>query len=549
MPSFYFNFILLLPQYLKSLFDFAKMHIEPLIEVSTPGLAYLCLGGFIVTFSLVTLLVRDKLNVSEVLLGTVFGILMGPYGANVFNPRSWGPAEEKITLEVTRVVLCVGLFIIGIELPSKYIFKHMKGLLVMVVPTMAIGWVLIAGFIMVLFPQLDFVSCLAISATLTPTDPIISAAIVRGNFAVKYVKPEVRHLLSAESAANDGLAYPFVTVALYLTLETSKSVAFEKWFLIGCLYQVVLGVVLGSFLGLIFSFLMKLSMRRRYINTESYLTQQLALALLTMGVVSTIGSDDLLAAFAAGCAIAWDGDFKLRVEGQTFAPIIDFLLNCGCFFYIGAWLPFNEFSSETLGIEIWRLFVLLIIVILLRRIPALLALGPWIPETRDWKDSLLCGHFGPVRCNMGVGAVFVTSLALTRLPNPQDPPQNQTEVLASMIQPIVAFIVLGSIIMHGLSVVILAFIWGYKSRDQTLISELPSVSLPLASTVLPSFNDRLKDPRLEMGSVDGAPCKREMPLDEVPQSHGGTSEIDLARSEAEGSSHAVNRDSANNESE
>ena len=44
-----------------------------------------------------------------------------------------------------RVVLAIGLFIIGVELPRNYIWKHVKGLLVMVVPTMAIGWVLIAG--------------------------------------------------------------------------------------------------------------------------------------------------------------------------------------------------------------------------------------------------------------------------------------------------------------------------------------------------------------------------------------------------------------------
>ncbi|KAG7093924.1 hypothetical protein E1B28_007559 [Marasmius oreades] len=322
---------------------------------------------------------------------------MGPYGADIFNPRSWGPLEEKITLEVTRVVLAIGLFIIGIDLPKNYMYRHIRGLLVMVVPTMAIGWVLIAGFLKMLFPKLGFISCLAISACLTPTDPIICASIVGGKFAERYVPLTLRQLLSAESAANDGLAYPFLTITLFLTLESSTPVAFEKWFLIGCLYQVVLGTVLGSVLGVTFSFIMKLSMRKGLIDTESYLTQQLALGLLTMGIVSTIGSDDLLAAFAAGSALSWDGKFNVHIENETFASIIDFVLNCACFIYIGAWLPFEKFNSEALGIEVWRLFVLLIVVILLRRIPALLSLGPWVPEIRDWKEALFCGHFGPVR--------------------------------------------------------------------------------------------------------------------------------------------------------
>lgn len=46
---------------------------------------------------------------------------------------------------------------------------------------------------------------------------------------------------------------------------------------------------------------------------------------------------------------------------------------------------------------------------------------------------------------MGVGAIFISSLALTRLPTPHDPPQNQQELLAATLQPITAFVVLGSI--------------------------------------------------------------------------------------------------------
>ena len=130
-------------------------------------------------------------------MGTLFGILMGPYFAGVFNPRSWVSNSDEITLEVMRVVLAMGLFAIGVELPTTYMADHAKSLLAMVVPTMAIGWIICAGvyslfalcqcifkstviqgLLSVLFPQLDFISCLAISACLTPTDPIICAAIV-----------------------------------------------------------------------------------------------------------------------------------------------------------------------------------------------------------------------------------------------------------------------------------------------------------------------------------------------------------------------------------
>ncbi|KAF8813994.1 Sodium/hydrogen exchanger [Phlegmacium glaucopus] len=421
-----------------------------LIEVTGPGIAYICLGGFIVTFSLISLLAREKVYVNEVVLGTAFGIFMGPYFAGVFDPRSWVSTgkPDHITLEVMRIVLATGLFAIGVELPKSYMAQHAKSLSVMVIPTMGIGWAIVAGLLRLLFPRLDFISCLTISACLTPTDPIICSAIVGGKFAKRHVPVNLRHILSAESAANDGLAYPFLTLGIYLTIESSRGVAITRWLLIGCLYQVVLGVVMGAILGLAFSRLLKFSHKHGFINRESYVAQCLALAILVTGIISTIGSDDLLAAFAAGSAVSWDGEFNENIEGEVFASAIDLLLNCACFIYIGAWIPFNAFVLPDLGINPWRLAVLACGIMFLRRIPAILVLYRWIPEITSWRQALFSGHFGP----MGVGAVFISTLARHKLPFPSNPPQSQQDILALAIPSIVSFVVLSSIIIHGLSI-------------------------------------------------------------------------------------------------
>ena len=76
---------------------------------------------------------------------------------------------------------------------------------------------------------------------------------------------------------------------------------------------VVLGAVMGAFRcsqhrftliivheGLCFSHLMKFSHRKGFIDRESFIAQYLALSILSVGVASTIGTDDLLTAFAAG---------------------------------------------------------------------------------------------------------------------------------------------------------------------------------------------------------------------------------------------------------
>ncbi|KAF5336682.1 hypothetical protein D9758_015681 [Tetrapyrgos nigripes] len=420
-----------------------------LLEVTTPSLAYICLGGFAVLFSMVSLLVKERLFINEVVLGTAFGILVGPYGIDVFDPRSWGHQSNPVTLEVMRIVLAIGLFAIGVEIPRSYMRDHAKGLLVMVVPTMAIGWLVVSGLLYVLFPQIELYGCLAIAACLTPTDPIISAAIVGGKFAVKHVPLNLRLILSAESAANDGLAYPFLSIAIYLMVDPTPKEAVLHWVLIGWLYEVICGTILGAVMGIAFAYLMRFSHRRGFIDRESYVAQYLSLAFLTIGIASTLGLDDLLAAFAAGNALSWDGQFNERTEGDVFSSVIDLVFNCACFIYIGAWLPFKSFVDfDGLGLDVWRLGLLFLGVLMMRRIPSVLLLYRWIDEIEGWKQALFTGHFGP----MGVGAIFVSTLAATRLPEPHYPPENQLELVASVLQPIVSFVVLGSIIIHGLSI-------------------------------------------------------------------------------------------------
>lgn len=64
----------------------------------------------------------------------------------------------------------------------------------------------------------------------------------------------------------------------------------------------------------------------------------------------------------------------MQIGEELFSSVIDLLLNCGCFVYIGAWIPFTAFNSPDLGITPWRLIVLCLAVLVLRRIPALLLL-------------------------------------------------------------------------------------------------------------------------------------------------------------------------------
>ena len=94
------------------------------------------------------------------------------------------------------------------------------------------GWFVSAGLIYALIPKLNFLSSLAVAACLTPTDPILAAAVVGGKYADKHVPAHLRHLLAAESGCNDGAAYPFLFISLYLIIDRSTGEAVSDWFLL-----------------------------------------------------------------------------------------------------------------------------------------------------------------------------------------------------------------------------------------------------------------------------------------------------------------------------
>ena len=108
-----------------------------------------------------------------------------------------------------------------------------------------------------------------------------------------------------------------------------------------------------------------------------------------------------------GCAISWNNDnFKKQPEHESFTSLLDlmfkfssgldFVFNCACFIYIGAWLPFDKFHIPEIGVTPWRLVILMLIVLTLRRIPSLLLLYKLIPEIEGLREALFCGYFGPV---------------------------------------------------------------------------------------------------------------------------------------------------------
>lgn len=77
-------------------------------------------------------------------------------------------------------------------------------------------WLMTSACVLATVPDISLLSTLVIGACVTSTDPILSQAIAKGPFAELYVSRSLGELISAEAGANDGLASPFLMLALNL---------------------------------------------------------------------------------------------------------------------------------------------------------------------------------------------------------------------------------------------------------------------------------------------------------------------------------------------
>ncbi|GAA5820293.1 hypothetical protein JCM10212_005861 [Sporobolomyces blumeae] len=422
-------------------------------EVNVVHLAITILTLFITFFGLFSGFIKERMYIGEAIIATCFGIAFSAYGAGIFAPRTWaeGHHADEITLELTRIVIALSVFAVGVELPKAYVLRHWKSLAMLLGPIMLMGWMIAASLMYAIVPGLEFLPALVVAAGVTPTDPILASSVVgKGKYAQEHVPSHIRHILQAESGCNDGAAFPFLYLALFLLLRGTHSVgeSVGYWILLVLLYQILLGIIIGAVVGIVARKMLKFSKRRELIDRESMVAMYVALSLLVTGLTTLAGSDDLLAAFACGTAFAWDDWFTESIEESNFSSTIDLLANSAIFIYIGATMPFNSWNNDYTTLTPWRMVVLCLGILTLRRLPGMYALQWWIPDIKTRREALFAGHFGP----MGVGAIFISTLAASKLPTPQIPPTDSIETLSLIVVPITYCIVLSSILVHGLTI-------------------------------------------------------------------------------------------------
>lgn len=402
---------------------------------------------------------------TKTVISLLAGVALGPNGAKFIRPRDYAMCNHEgvsaiecrdnlnaMTLNFSRLVLGVQLVLAGVQLPSKYLKKEWKSVLLLVGPGMTAMWIATSLLVWAFARTPSFLHALAIGACVTPTDPVLSAVIVKGKFADHNIPKNLQHLIIAESGTNDGLGYPFLFFALYLIKYMGSGAtsggagdAIGLWFAFTWGYTIILSILYGAVVGWVGKELLYWAEQRNYIDRESFLVFAIALALFVLGTCGLIGTDDVLACFIAGNTFTWDDWFRLKTKDDSLQPTIDMLLNVTIFLWYGAYIPWDHFGDNPI-ISTWRLLILGALVLLLRRLPWVFGMHRWIHQIKEVRQAIFVGFFGPI----GVSAVFYLFVSMEfieeYLSDEDGVPRSDVKDLGETIRVVVWFLAVCSIV-------------------------------------------------------------------------------------------------------
>jgi NhaP-type Na+/H+ or K+/H+ antiporter len=383
------------------------------------------LGGITLIFGLASKAL-ERSPFPPTLLGLLVGVALGPEALALLEPEKLGE-RSSIMEGAARLTLGIGLVGVALRVPRAYPLGNWRAMLVLIGLGMLLMWA-ITTMIVYFVLGLPFWLAALIAAILTPTDPVAASPIVTGTVAEKNIPDRVRHAISFESGANDGLSYVFVFLP-FLLLTRPADEALSHWATHTLLWQVGVATAFGLLLGFSAGKLLQAAEKRGTIERHWRLVYTVALALLAVGAGKLINSDEVLLVFAAGAMFTQVVSGEDRENEEQGQEAVNRFLAIPIFVLLGAALPWDGW--RTLG---WGGIGLASAVLVFRRMPALLLLRPLLPGVRGLGDALFVGWFGPI----AVAAIYYAALMEHRLKEP-------------LIWDVVTLVIFASVLAHGLT--------------------------------------------------------------------------------------------------
>jgi NhaP-type Na+/H+ or K+/H+ antiporter len=348
-------------------------------------------------------------------------------------PAAISPVEAPETWELaSELCVVVGLFGVGLRIdrlanwsrwaPTVRLLALAMPLTILAVAVLGwqLGGVTLAG-------------ALLLGAVLSPTDPVLAGDVQVGRPTEGGEHP-VRFTLTTEAGLNDGLAFPFVHLALAVAAAGAfTTAAVGEWLWRDVAYRIVVGAISGVAIGwLLGKVLFDVPRERALAKTQSGVFA-LAGVLVAYGATEMVEGYGFIAAFVSGLTLRRsESHHEFHVRLHDFSETIEHALTAMLLIALGAAFPALLGGLTWTGVAIGLALILVI-----RPAAAWVSLIGTLPSF----GCRACVAFYGVR---GVGSIYYLAYAGSHMEL-----VNEAELWAT-----IAFTILVSTVLHGFTAAI-----------------------------------------------------------------------------------------------
>ncbi|PZN92170.1 MAG: sodium:proton antiporter [Alphaproteobacteria bacterium] len=336
-------------------------------------------------------------------------------------------AEPKVWEVVSELCVIMGLFGVGLRIDKpgqRHLWRPTLRLLAIGMPA-TIAAVAVLGWAL---GGMTIAGAMLLGAVLAPTDPVLATDVQVGP-PLEGGEHPVRFTLTTEAGLNDGLAFPFVYLALSIAAAGGLTGAvLGEWLWRDVAWRIAVGAVGGVGIGwLLGRVLFFVPSGNLLCKTESGVIA-LAGVLAAYGLTELAEGYGFIAAFLAGVTLRQsEADHEFHTRLHNFADAVEHALTALLLVALGAAMPILlpglTWGGAAIGLGL---------VLVVRPLVGWVSLGKVMPRSRE---RAVVAFYG-VR---GVGSIYYLAYAATHV----------ELINIEQLWAIVAFTVLVSTTIHG----------------------------------------------------------------------------------------------------
>jgi NhaP-type Na+/H+ or K+/H+ antiporter len=283
----------------------------------------------------------------------VFGFMPGMPEAisPVSQPRAWEVVSE--------LCVVVGLFGVGLRIDKVSELANWTPtirLLALAMPLTILGVALLGWAA----ASMTLAGALLLGAVLAPTDPVLASDVQVGR-PTKGGEHPVRFTLTTEAGLNDGLAFPFVYLALAVAAAGAATPnILAEWVLRDVAYRIVVGVAGGLGVGWLLGRILFAFPRANPLAKTEAGVVALAGVLAAYGATELAEGYGFIAAFVSGVTLRRArSEHEFHVRLHAFSENIEHALTAALLIALGAALPalLQHLTPTGLGIALGLIFL------------------------------------------------------------------------------------------------------------------------------------------------------------------------------------------------